>query len=141
MRSVTRIGPRQRWPGLSAGSSMLQTYALIIVDAVAPNQLAHLSRYFGGLAAVTFVGWATGVCVVWCSPTLSDGAERSCCPSWLGLSAVVEAAGCSWPSASSPTWGWEVVRAGINWLLAFRKTCDCRSRLSMKTLLSVASLL
>ncbi len=55
MRSVTRIGPRQRWPGLSAGSSMLQTYALIIVDAVAPNQLAHLSRYFGGLAAVTFV--------------------------------------------------------------------------------------
>jgi MFS family permease len=43
-----------------------ETYALIIVgavairDLIAPDQLAQLPLYFGGLAAVTLFGWATG---------------------------------------------------------------------------------
>src|SRR3989449_8161809 len=43
-----------------------ETYTLILVAAVAlhqllaPDQLASLPIYFGGLLAVTLVGWATG---------------------------------------------------------------------------------
>ena len=43
-----------------------ETYALILVAAVAlrqllaPDQLANLPIYIGGLLAVTLVGWATG---------------------------------------------------------------------------------
>src|SRR2546428_12091610 len=43
-----------------------ETYALILVAAVAPrqllapDQLARLPIYLGGLLAVTLVGWATG---------------------------------------------------------------------------------
>src|SRR5213594_5130660 len=43
-----------------------ETYALILVAAVAlrqllaPDQLASLPIYIGGLLAVTLVGWATG---------------------------------------------------------------------------------
>lgn len=43
-----------------------ETYALILVGAVAirnlvaPDQLAQLPLYFGGLAAATLLGWATG---------------------------------------------------------------------------------
>ncbi len=43
-----------------------ETYALILVgavairDLVAPDQFAQLPLYFGGLTAVTLLGWATG---------------------------------------------------------------------------------
>jgi MFS family permease len=43
-----------------------ETYALILVgaaairDLVAPDELARLPLYFGGLIAVTLLGWATG---------------------------------------------------------------------------------
>ena len=43
-----------------------ETYALILVgavairDLVAPDQLAQLPLYFGGLTAATLLGWATG---------------------------------------------------------------------------------
>jgi MFS family permease len=43
-----------------------ETYALFLVgavairDLIAPDQLARLPLYFGGLTAVTLLGWATG---------------------------------------------------------------------------------
>lgn len=62
---------RAAWRALLAAASGwlfdgYETYALILVGAaairelVAPDQLAQLPLYFGGLVGVTLVGWATG---------------------------------------------------------------------------------
>src|SRR5262245_58559483 len=66
---TTGIGTARR-ALLAAGLGWLfdgyEAYVLILVgavairDLVAPDQLAQLPLYFGGLTAVTLLGWATG---------------------------------------------------------------------------------
>ena len=65
-----RAGPTARRALLLSGLGWLfdgyETYALILVgtaairDLVAPDRLAELPLHFGGLIAVTLLGWATG---------------------------------------------------------------------------------
>jgi MFS family permease len=69
-RDAAAPGAAARRALLAAGLGWLfdgyETYALILVgavairDLIAPAQLAQLPLYFGGLAAVTLLGWATG---------------------------------------------------------------------------------
>ena len=65
-----RAGPAARRALLATSLGWLfdgyETYALILVgavaigDLVAPDRLAQLPLYFGGLTAATLLGWATG---------------------------------------------------------------------------------
>ncbi len=67
---ANQAGPAARRALLASALGWLfdgyETYALILVgavairDLVAPDQLAQLPLYFGGLTAVTLLGWATG---------------------------------------------------------------------------------
>src|SRR5262245_23941496 len=67
---ATETGPAARRALLACGLGWLfdgyETYALFLVgtvairDLVAPGELAHLPLYFGGLVAMTLLGWATG---------------------------------------------------------------------------------
>jgi MFS family permease len=67
---ATKASPTARLALLACALGWLfdgyETYALILVgaiairDLIAPDQLAELPLYFGGLMAVTLVGWATG---------------------------------------------------------------------------------